>query len=167
MKALAIDIVAVDGDSTVERGLLPKACLDCGADVVFERTAPLGISVPIRCGECGFELELRRLEDDRAAIRRPYGCRRFVDVTSSNLAAVGVHGTFLVVRFKRGGVYRYEKAADLFSEMIGSTSVGKFFHHRVKSAFAGDRLCATYGCFEPANRVGRVLCRLCLDPHPG
>ena len=150
------------GDELVLSGTVRAACLECGADVAYEWTAPEGVSVPIRCGECGFELEMRRLSGALAAIRRPYGCRRFVDVDSSNLAAVGVRDGFLVVRFKSGGLYRYADAAGEFERLLLSKSKGEFFHREIRGQPA-DRICARYGCFEPANGT-QVLCPGCRHP---
>ena len=159
MKSVLFEIKGAD---QVLAGTVRGGCLWCGADVPYERTAPEGVSVPIRCPVCGSEVELQRLAGGRAAVRRPYGCRRFVAVDSSNLAAVGVRDDFLVVRFRSGGVYRYVGAAGLLDELIRAESVGRFFHRRVKREFAAERLCARYGCFRAATGGGQVLCRECF-----
>lgn len=159
-------VCELEGDDVVLSGLVRGACLECGSDVAYLRTAPEGTSVPIFCGECGFEFEMRRLSDSTAAIRRPYGCRRFVRLDSSNLDAAGHRDGYLLIRFLKGGVYRYVKAASKFSELISAPSCGKFFHREIKKAFSGDRLCATYGHFEPANGQ-QLQCEMCRGvPQP-
>lgn len=161
-------VLELEGELPALAGRVRGGCLECGADVPYERTAPEGVPVPIRCPACGFELELRRLPGGRAAVRRPYGCRRFCAVESTNLAAVGWRDEFLVVRFRGGGVYRYAGAAGIFYELIRAESKGRFFHRRIRGEFAAERLCARYGCFRPAKvATSQVLCPDCLARAAG
>lgn len=56
-----------------------------------------------------------------------------VPVTSSNVAAVGHRGTDLFVRFRNGGLYRYEAVpAEVFRRLLAAESPGKFLNAEVK-----------------------------------
>lgn len=51
------------------------------------------------------------------------------DVDSSNVASVGHDGAGLLVRFKSGGLYRYEGApASILHDCMNSASVGAFIN---------------------------------------
>ncbi len=164
MKAV---VVEVEGERQVESGVLRGACLECGADVPYIRTAPEGVAVPVACPDCLFEAELTRLGPGRAAVRRPYGCRRFAAVSSSNLAAVGARGPYLVVRFRSGAAYRYRGASHLLGDLLSARSPGREFHRLLRGKFETERLCARYGCFRPAARDrSQPLCRECLRRSP-
>lgn len=160
MKSIEVEVV---GSDRVSAGVLRGACLECGADVPYERTAPEGTAVPVVCPACGFELELLRTGPDRAAVRRPFGCRRFAALDSSNLAGAGERDGFLVVRFRSGGAYRYRGAAGLLDALLRAPSAGSFFHREVRGKFDTDRLCARYGCFRPVPGRPVLLC----DAHRG
>jgi hypothetical protein len=111
-------------------------------------------------------MSLRRVESTRATLRRPYGCRRFCDVDSTNLASVGILEDDLVVRFHSGGVYRYRGLAVEFDDLISAESKGKHFHRRIRSSpVPGERLCAVYGCVELPKR-SQVLCERHFEAGP-
>ncbi len=62
-------------------------------------------------------------------------------VTSSNIAAVGHDGDALYVQFTNGTTYRYPGAPAEHHEGLTKTdSPGRYFHHFVKGAHAGDRV---------------------------
>ena len=161
MKAVLFDIT---GDEPVLAGVILDGCLYCGADIGYERTAPEGVSIPLVCGFCGGETEMKRVTPTKAAVRRPYGCRCFVGVESSNLDAAGSRDGYLLVRFRKGGVYRYADAAELLVQLVEAKSAGRFFHAEVRGHEA-ERLCATYGCFEPSKPSQPLCQRHFSAPH--
>lgn len=159
-------LVEVTGTEPTLAGRFP--CLHCDRLIDYERVAPVNVEVPVTCPECGEENALRRLEDpgestgsSRAALRRPYGCVDWRAVESSNLSAAGLRPPFVLVKFKKGGVYRYEfgrNAKKIFDDLISAESKGKFFHRTIRPVPA-TLLCAIYGCFDPADRESnQVLC---------
>lgn len=62
-------------------------------------------------------------------------------VTSSNIHSLAWEPNTLYIRFNNGGVYGYSDAPlEVFEEMKGAESVGKFFHARVKNSFVARKL---------------------------
>lgn len=55
-------------------------------------------------------------------------------VDSSNIDAVGYDADRkkLVVRFKNGGVYEYDSDLGEYQALVGSSSVGGYFHRNIK-----------------------------------
>lgn len=71
----------------------------------------------------------------------PLDADQWEEVKSSNIAAVGTKGDWLIVKFrKNGAVYRYAGYADLFGDLTSSVSVGKLFNQEVLSHTRGERL---------------------------
>lgn len=137
------------------------ACVDCGTAVYYTRNAPLGSEVPVACPFCRTENAFRRIDGERAALRRSYGCGDFRLVDSSNLDAVGRYrrGTILV-RFKRGSIYAYavDDAREVLDGLLAAESAGRYFS-RVLRPLPARLLCATYGCLGSAERErNQVLC---------
>jgi hypothetical protein len=138
------------------------ACPSCGSDLGGEYHRA-GIEFATRCRGCGREFAVTLRADGSAAVRRPYGADGWEDVVSSNLAAAGRVGTDLLVRFAKGGVYRYAAAGHLLPDLLAAPSKGAFFATRVRGLPA-VLLCCVYGCVHPADREQRqVLCRDHLD----
>jgi hypothetical protein len=79
-------------------------------------------------------------------------------VDSSNLEAVGADGDDLLVRFKRGGVYRYRGAGHLLPSLLAAESAGRFLARFVRNRFSFDRLCAVPGCPRPAEPRPATRC---------
>lgn len=62
-------------------------------------------------------------------------------VTSSNIHSLAWEPNTLYIRFNNGGVYGYSDApAQVFDEMRGAESAGKFFHAHVKNSFVARKL---------------------------
>lgn len=60
----------------------------------------------------------------------------FQDVESSNLSAVALNDNTLYVKFHSGSVYAYPGVSkDLYEEMLGAESKGKFFNSKIKNVF--------------------------------
>jgi hypothetical protein len=71
----------------------------------------------------------------------PLGADRWEEVKSSNIEAVGAKDEWLIVKFrKNGAIYRYSGYADLFDDLVTSTSVGKLFNQEVLSHTRGEKL---------------------------
>jgi hypothetical protein len=153
MKRLAREVEVRKAGAMVLGG-----CLGCEADLPLG-TPVLRVELAVRCpdGSCGRETAVKVLNREVAGVRPPYGCDAWFDLESSNLAAAGRRRLDLIVRFRKGGVYRYAGAGELLAELIRAESVGKFFDRRVRSV-GGVRLCAIYGCLGPAAGGGQVLC---------
>lgn len=56
-------------------------------------------------------------------------------VNSSNVSALTVSGSDLIVRFNSGGIYRYYDAANEFDNLYGAVSVGKELNARLKGRY--------------------------------
>lgn len=57
-------------------------------------------------------------------------------VTSSNLKRVGWENENLYVEFHHGGVYAYHAVPfQVYNDLVGSPSVGKFFSSLIKNAY--------------------------------
>lgn len=65
----------------------------------------------------------------------------FIEVKSSNLAAVAhMHGD-LYVKFHDGAVYKHKDVPDdLFAAIQASDSPGKFYHGRIKGKFVSEKV---------------------------
>jgi hypothetical protein len=71
----------------------------------------------------------------------PFGADRWEEVQSSNISAIGAKGSWLIIKFKKGGEsYRYEDFADMFDDLVSAQSVGKLFNREVLSVTKGQRL---------------------------
>lgn len=78
---------------------------------------------------------------DKFGMANPFDADRWEEVKSSNIGAIGVRGNWLIIKFrKNGAIYRYNGYADLFDDLIVSTSVGKLFNQEVLSNTKGERL---------------------------
>ncbi len=141
MKARVVEVRRNRAEGTVA----PGACPECRGDVrVGSHELWAGQRRAVRC-ECGAELAVE-VQCERAVVARPYGADFWVDVKSSNLAAVGRKGRNLLIRFKAPeAVYLYRDAGGEFDALVGAPSVGKQFHATVRRIPA-ERLCAVYAC---------------------
>lgn len=70
----------------------------------------------------------------------PYDADNWQEVSSSNIAAVGTRGHYLIVKFNKGVSYRYAYGAGYYGEMIKADSVGKYFSKEVGSVCEAERL---------------------------
>lgn len=113
---------------------LRGACLHCGADLTWAEAAFLRTDRPVRCRACKTEHRVDlSVNGLRARVRLPRNCDAWVEVESSNLAAVGRRGADLIVRFKQGAEYLYPGAGPLLPELLAAGSKGKFFQARVRA----------------------------------
>jgi len=68
---------------------------------------------------------------------------KWEEVKSSNIAAVGSRGSWLVIQFKGGQVYRYADSAQLLDDLVSAPSVGKKFREVVLGAVHGELVSST------------------------
>lgn len=62
-------------------------------------------------------------------------------VVSSNIESVGHDGDALYVKFKDGGLYRYDGALrDHFDALRSAVSAGRYFHGTIKGKFPHQRI---------------------------
>lgn len=165
MKTLRLPLVADPCDPPAGGSwTVPGGCPNCGGALAGDVVAVVRTHEQrVRCAACGAEAGVRGLADGAsAAVRLPYGADDWTDVESSDVAAVGRRGPDLLVRFAKGGVYRYPGAGDLLPEFLATESKGRFVHRTLRPRGDARRLCARYGCGgEPAGR--EPLCRACLE----
>ena len=160
MKIASLEVMRSDVDDS---WWVPGGCQVCGGILTRSRGVPRGVEHPVTCEACGAEHGVTIVRNPdlwMCRVRRPYGCADWEELASSNLRAAGTAGTDLVVAFRKGGIYRYPGAADLFPELLAAESAGKFFHARIRPRET-VRLCAIYGCANPAHREQNQV--LCLD----
>lgn len=53
-------------------------------------------------------------------------------VLSSNISAIGIDGSALIVRFHNGSLYRFPNLARLYEPMLNSGSKGKYFYRKIR-----------------------------------
>jgi hypothetical protein len=71
----------------------------------------------------------------------PYEADNWQEVESSNLAAVGTRGHYLIVKFHKGDAcYRYANAASEFGEVVNADSPGRYFAQKIKNQYICGRL---------------------------
>jgi len=64
----------------------------------------------------------------------------FVEVSSSNIAAVGYENNKLYVKFKNGNVYSYDNVSkSVFRELCEASSVGKYFAAYIKNNYRFEK----------------------------
>jgi len=64
-------------------------------------------------------------------------------VESSNLASVGydADNKILEIEFNHGGIYQYfDVPQDVYDELMGADSHGKYFVHNIKDEYEYDRI---------------------------
>lgn len=153
MKLIAREVLKDGEEVTIVGG-----CVSCEADLVSTKLPVLRVEMPWICPSCGKEMAVTILNRETAGVRLPYGCSAWFDVRSSNLSAIGRAGSDLLVRFKKGGVYKYAAAGKFLKVLISADSAGKAFNTRVKP-LGGTLLCAKYGCVEsPDREANQVIC---------
>ncbi len=95
----------------------------------------------------------------RSIIQDSEKCLEFSKVESSNIAAVGVLGSDLIVWFKGGVAYIYPEGSEHYRGILASDSKGTYFHQKIKKIPNCGKLCSSAGCLK---RVAYQSNR-CLD----
>jgi hypothetical protein len=71
----------------------------------------------------------------------PFDADNWMEVESSNLAAVGTRDHYLIVKFKRGNLfYRYANCAHEFDSLVNAKSVGQYFANEIKNNYDFNKL---------------------------
>ena len=66
---------------------------------------------------------------------------KYVDVTSSNIAAVGHDGTDLFVKFLNGSEYKYYNVPEaIYEELKNAGSVGQYLNQNIKGSFGFEKV---------------------------
>lgn len=65
---------------------------------------------------------------------------QFTYVISTNINAIAINGNNLIIKFNNGAIYEFENAAKEFTNLINSSSKGKYFYQYIRNKYPYNKI---------------------------